>query len=72
MNGQILGQTIVFVIATIVFGLILIYGRNVIDKLIKTKKEVEFINFKNDLTSSIDAQRHSYGSKGILELYPLS
>lgn len=67
-KGQILGQVFVFVLAVIIFGLILLYGYNAINTIGETKKDVELIQFRNDLSSSVDQVRHSYGSRKFLDL----
>ena len=62
VHAQIIGQVFVFIIAGLVFVLILTYGYTAITKLLETKKSVDVIEFKTSLEQNIAAIRTSTGS----------
>ncbi|MEM2915894.1 MAG: hypothetical protein QXT19_00845 [Candidatus Woesearchaeota archaeon] len=64
MNGraQVIGQVFVFIIAAIVFVLILGYGYKAIVNFMERGEEVQMIDFKNELSSAITIIKRDYGS----------
>lgn len=67
-KAQTIGQVIMFLLAGLVFVLILIYGYRAITGLTKTGEQVELLNFKTDLQSSVETIKRDYGSVQKLEL----
>ena len=61
-KGQIIGQIFIFVLAALIFVLILLYGYRAISGFLKTKEQVEVTEFKTELESKVKAIRISYGS----------
>ena len=68
LKSQMIGQIFVFIIAAIIFILILIYGYSAINNFIKKSEQVSLIDFKTDLVSSIDQIKSDYGSVRKVEL----
>ncbi len=61
-KAQIIGQVFVFILAGLIFVLILTYGYTAITKLIDTKKTVDIIEFKTSIEQKTEAIRTSTGS----------
>ena len=53
-KAQIIGQVFVYVLASVTFALIILFGYQAILKFQEQGKEVEIINLKNELQSSIN------------------
>jgi len=54
-KGQIAGQIIVYILAIVVFSLVLVYGYNAIQDFRNNADQVSYINFKTDLTSAVNS-----------------
>lgn len=61
-RSQLIGQVFLFILAGLVFVLILMYGYSAITKLIETKRNIDLIEFKTSLEQSITGIRTSTGS----------
>jgi hypothetical protein len=61
-KGQTIGQVFMFVLAGLVFVLILIYGYKAITNLLERGEEVQLLDFRNALESTIKTIRRDYGS----------
>ena len=59
-NSQILGQIIVYILAVIIFILILGYGYKAIDQFLEKSKTVAFLEFKTELETEIESIRRDY------------
>ena len=62
-KGQVEGQIIVFILAIVIFSLIIVYGYNAITGFRDRADQVLFIEFKTDLTSTVDKIADDYGSE---------
>jgi len=67
-KAQMIGQIFVFVIAAIIFILILTYGYRAISNFLSRSEQVALIDFKSDLESSIEVIKRDFGSVRKLEL----
>jgi len=67
-RAQMVGQIFIFVIAAIIFILILTYGYKAISNFLQRSEQVALIDFKSDLESSVDVIKRDYGSVRKLEL----
>lgn len=61
-KADITGQLFVFLLAAILFGLILIYGYKAIKSFGEQSKETVFIEFKSNLQTAIKTSLMDYGS----------
>ena len=62
-KGQLLSQPLFYIFAIVVIGLILIFGFNYLNKVIKIGCEVEILDFNADLQTKIsELYSLSYGS----------
>jgi hypothetical protein len=61
-KAQVIGQVFIFIIAGIVFVLILGYGYKAIMGFIEKGEKVELIDFRNELDSAITVIKRDYGS----------
>ena len=61
-KGQLIGQVFVFVIAAILFALVLLYGYKAIGKFGEQRKEVALIEFQDDLKAAVAKVAIDYGS----------
>lgn len=61
-KGEITGQLFVFLLAIILFGLILIYGYKAVKTFGEKSKETAFIEFKENLQTAIRTALMDYGS----------
>lgn len=61
-RAQMIGQVFIFVIAGLVFVLILGYGYKAIMGLMEKGEKVQLIDFRNKLDSSINIIKRDYGS----------
>lgn len=61
-KGQIIGQAFIFILAAILFSLILLFGYRAISRIGETQSEVELIEFKDGLSSAVGKVRLDYGS----------
>ena len=63
-----IGQIFIFVVAAIIFILILMYGYKAISNFLQRSEQVALIDFKSDLESSVEVIKRDYGSVRKLEL----
>ncbi len=61
-RAQVIGQVFVFIIAGLVFVLILAYGYKAIVNFMERGEEVQIIDFRNELNSAITMIKRDYGS----------
>lgn len=61
-KAQFIGQVFVFIIAAILFALILVYGYKAIAKFGEQRQEVALIQFQDDLKSAVAKTAVDYGS----------
>jgi hypothetical protein len=61
-KAQIVGQIFVFILATVVFVLIVMYGYKAISSLMIKGEQASFIKFQNELTNSVSSIALDYGS----------
>ncbi len=67
-KAQMIGQIFVFVVAAIIFILILTYGYKAISNFLARSEQVALIDFKADLESSVEVIKRDYGSVRKVEL----
>jgi len=67
-KAQMVGQIFIFVVAAIIFILILTYGYRAISSFLHRSEQVALIDFKSDLESSVEVIKRDYGSVRKLEL----
>lgn len=67
-RAQMIGQIFVFVVAAIVFILILMYGYRAISNFLERSEQVALIDFKSDLESAVEVIKRDYGSVRKVEL----
>ena len=68
-KAQIIGQAFIFILAAILFSLILLYGYKAISRIGETQSEVELVEFRDSLSTSVNQIRQDYGS---VKKYPLN
>jgi len=61
-EGQMIGQAFIFILAAILFSLILLFGYRAISRIGETQTEVEMVEFKDSLSGAINKIRLDYGS----------
>jgi hypothetical protein len=61
-KGQIIGQVFIFILAGLVFILIIAYGYKAIQGFGERSEQVTLIDFKNDLERSVESVKRDYGS----------
>lgn len=61
-KGMGVGQVFVFIITAITFAMVMFFGYDVILKFIHRGEQVEFVQFKTDLESSVRRIYTEYGS----------
>jgi len=66
-KGQIAGQIIVYILAIVVFSLVLVYGYNAIQGFRQNADQVLYINFKTDFTSMVNSLSTDKGSEKKME-----
>ena len=67
-KGQTITQIFVFLIAIVVFVLVVVYGYSAITKFSSQAEKVALIDFKADLESSVEKIKRSYGTVEQVEL----
>lgn len=67
-NAQIIGQVAMFILAGIIFILILTYGYKAITQFLGKSEEVSLASFQNDLLTTTETIKRDYGSVSKLEL----
>ncbi len=61
-KGMAIGQIFIFIVAAVTFTLVLLFGYQKITGFLETGEQVEFIQFKNHLESSIQKIYTEYGA----------
>jgi len=61
-KGQLVGQIVIYILAIVIFSLIIIYGYNAIKDFRQKADEVSFIKFKTEITSTVDSISTDYGT----------
>jgi len=61
-KAQIIGQAFIFILAAILFSLILLYGYKAISRIGETQSEVELVEFRDSLSTVVNQIRQDYGS----------
>jgi hypothetical protein len=61
-RAQVIGQIFIFIIAGIVFILILLYGYKSIMSFLERGEDVQMIDLKNEIESAITVIKRDYGS----------
>lgn len=61
-RSQIPGQIFIYVVAIILFSLVLIYGYNAIKGFKERSEQIAYIKFKTDLTSTVKRVSPDYGT----------
>ncbi len=67
-RAQMIGQVFIFILAGLLFVLILGYGYRAITNFIARGEEVQLLDFRNELESMITTIKHDYGSVQRVEL----
>ena len=67
-KAQMIGQVFIFIIAAVVFILIITYGYRAISGFLQQSEQVTMIEFKEELQSSIEKIKRDYGSVRKVEL----
>jgi hypothetical protein len=67
-RAQLIGQVFIFIIAGIVFVLILAYGYKAIMSFLQTGEQVQLTDFRNQFESSITTIKRDYGSVQRIDL----
>jgi hypothetical protein len=68
-KAQMIGQIFIFIIAAIVFVLVLMYGYSAITNFLKSSEQVSLIEFKLSLRSGVEQIKPDFGSVRKLVLY---
>ena len=61
-RGQVIGQVFIFILAGLVFVLIVAYGYKAIQGFGERSEQVSIIDFKNDLERSVESVKRDYGT----------
>jgi len=61
-KAQILGQVFIFILAGLIFILIITYGYNAIQYFIETQEQVLLVDFRADLEIALEGVKRDYGS----------
>ena len=64
-RAQIQGQVFIYILTLIITGAILLFGYNAIfgpEGILDREKEIELVNFKNDLKQDFEKMSSDYGS----------
>ena len=67
-KAQILGQIFIFILAGLVFILIIMYGYKAINYFIERQEQVVLVDFKTDLEIAIEGVKRDYGTVRKVEL----
>jgi len=60
-KAQIAEQVIIYILAVLIFGLIVIFGYREISNLMQKQQQIDLINFENNLKDTISQLSSSYG-----------
>ncbi len=69
-KGVGIGQVFIFIVAAITFSLIMIFGYRAINSFLHSGEQVQFVQFKTDLESSIKKIYTEYGSIRRVQYHP--
>jgi hypothetical protein len=69
-KGVGVGQVFIFIVAAITFSLIMIFGYKAINSFLHSGEQVQFVQFKTDLESSIKKIYTEYGSIRKVQYHP--
>jgi len=61
-RAQVIGQVFIFILAGLVFVLIITYGYRAITNFLERGEEVQLLDFRNELESAINTIKRDYGS----------
>ena len=61
-KGMGIGQVFIFIVAAITFALIMVFGYRAVTDFLESGEKVEFVQFKNDLESSVKKIYTEFGS----------
>ncbi len=61
-KAQLIGQVFIFIIAGLVFILILMYGYKAVSSFLQKGEQVQLIDFRNELESTVNVIKRDYGS----------
>lgn len=61
-RAQMIGQVFIFILAGLVFVLILAYGYRAISGFLERGEQVQLLDFKNELESTVNTIKRDYGS----------
>ena len=67
-KAQMIGQIFIFILAAVLFILILTYGYRAINTFLQRSEQVTLIEFKEELQSGIERIKRDYGSVRKLQL----
>ena len=68
-RSQISAQVFIYVIAIILFSLILVYGYNAIRGFKEKSEQISYIKFRTDLVSTVDRISSDYGTVKMEEFF---
>ena len=71
-KGMGVGQVFIYIISGLTFALIMIFGYKAINSFLISGEQVEFIEFKNELESSVKKIYSEFGAVRELTFYPPS
>ncbi len=69
-KAQGIGQVFIFIVAALVFILVMVFGYRTISDFLHKGEQVEFVQFKTSLESSIKRIYTEFGSVRITEYHP--
>jgi len=61
-SAQTIGQVFVFILAGLIFILIITYGYNAVKNFMARSEEVALVDFRNDFESAVEKIKYDYGS----------
>ena len=67
-RGQIIGQVFIFILAGLVFILIITYGYKAIQYFIERQEQVVMVDFRTDLEIAVEGVKRDYGTVRKVEL----
>ncbi len=66
-KGMGIAQTFIFIVAALTFALIMVFGYKAVQDFVSNGEDVVFIQFKNDLESSVAKVAGDYGAVRIVD-----
>ena len=67
-KAQIVGQVFIFILAAIIFGVIVLYGYQAISNFMSKSGEIAIASFQQELTNSVESIKRDFGSVTKTEL----